>query len=81
MQGKVLVRKLHQKQYQPVIWVKDETHIKGKRQLEMEPCDTREIAEQIISQKEAEGGVFFTDIKEVTKEIEGEFYIPRGYYS
>lgn len=81
MQGKVLVKKISQKQYQPVIWVVDASQPKGKRQLEEEPCHSEKIAKDIIELREQQHEVFFSDIKEVTVELEGEFYIPRGYYS
>lgn len=81
MKGKALIKKLHQKKYNPIIWIKDDTNPKGKAQIYNEPCNTREIAEHLISLAESQHECFFTDIKEVIVEIEGEFYIDRGYHS
>jgi hypothetical protein len=80
MQGKALVRQVTLKQYMPVVWVKDPSEPKGKRQLELEACTTKEGAETVIDIESAKNDVFFTDIKESSKKMTGEFYIEKGYY-
>lgn len=81
MEGKKLVEKIWQKQYIPVIWVKDPSQPKGKRQLEESPVASKQQVDEVIKLREQEHDVFFTDIKEVTVELIGEFYITKGWYS
>lgn len=81
MKDKVLIREIHQKRYQPIVWVKDDSHPKGKRQLELWLCNTKEEAQTAVDIESAKNNVFFTDIKENVITLEGEFYIQRGYYS
>lgn len=83
MKGKVKLKQIIQKVYEPIIWVKEPSQPKGKAQIGMSPSGTRAQAEARIEEAKERYGdnLFFTDIKEQTVTLEGEFYIDRGYYS
>lgn len=81
MKDKYLLREIHQKRYKPIVWVKDASQPKGKRQLELWLCNTKEEAQAVIDIESDKNDVFFTDIKESIVKLEGEFYIKKGYYS
>lgn len=84
MKGKALVTQLTQKKYEAIVWIKDENAPKGKRLLESEPQNTWDDADAKLDHAASyygENSLLFTGIQEVFVELEGEFYIRKGYHS